>query len=196
MSAFDSLKKAETKSTKSKKSSAVEITNEELSKACKDVIKASKDEKNAKALKDQAGAEIIDAVSLVHNAGLENQTLDKTFRVNESVMVIFTDRFKSLSEDDVVETKEILKTTNNSKIFDRLFRETAKFSLKEGVADNEKLLGELIETLGDKMTKFFDVKISVQPVDDFYKTLVKENVQVELKDVVERLRYKPTLKVS
>ena len=194
MSIFNTLNKAAEETKKTKKSSAVEVHNEDLEAACHTFVKASKDEKNAKAARAQASSELIDFLSPVHGEALKNNSLTRTFRINDKVMCTFGDRFGTLGPEDVEDAQTALQEAKVP--FDRLFREKAKFVLKKSIEDNEKLLEELVGKLGEDFTKYFDVSTEVVPVDDFYKAVSREGCYDELKDVIERIRYKPTVKVS
>ena len=58
-------------------------------------------------------------------------------------------------------------------------------------------LNELMELLGeDKFNKYFEYEVKFSPVKEFYKSLVKTNTVDDLEDIVEQIRYKPTVKVS
>ena len=194
MSIFKTLNKAAAETKKTKKSTSVELSNEKLEDSCLKIIKASKEEKNAIASKAQAGSEIIEFVSGIHGQSLRDNNLTRTFRLNSKVMITFADKFSALGEEDIEEATEILDEAGVP--FDRLFREKANFTLKANVQENEKLLEELVTKLGDDFTKYFDIKTQVSPVKDFYNSVAKEGCYDQLKDLIERTRHKPTVKVS
>lgn len=193
MGAFDKLKQVSEK-PKDKKSSAREVKDEGLQPACQNFVKASKAFKNAEAELKQSQEEILQVMRLTHASSIKEGNLTKSYRINDSVLCIFTDRFGALKEHDLEEASAKLKKANVA--FERLFKEKVELKLKDTVSDNEKELEKLITALGDLLPKYFDVTVKTLPVDDFDTALSRENVYGELSDVVERIRYKPTMRVS
>lgn len=193
MGAFDKLKQVSEK-PKDKKSSAREIKNEALQPACDSFLKASKAFKNAEAELKQSQEEILEVMRRTHADSIKEGNLTKSYRINDSVLCIFTDRFGALKEHDLEEAATKLKKANVP--FERLFKEKVELKLRDNVSDNEKELEKLIEALGELLPKYFDVVVKTLPVDDFDEALSREGVYGELSDVVERVRYKPTMRVS
>lgn len=193
MSAFDKLKQFADR-PKAKRSSAEEITDVSMQPACETLVAASRGFKDAEAELKNAQEAILDYMRPIHSAEIREGTPSTTYKLNELLMCIFTDRFGALKDFEVAEAKERL---SKAKVpFDRLFKEKVKLKLKESVSENEKELENLINQLGDLLPRFFEVSVETSPVDDFDKALAREGVYGDLADIVERARYKPTIRVS
>lgn len=188
------FKKAEAKA-KPRKASHDIIQDASMDEICDLLIRTSRDLKNAKAAHENAQAEIIDYMSPKHLDNLKKGSLAKTFKLNEKVMCIFTDRFKNLNDE---ERAEVEKRLSDAKIpIEKLFTEKLSLKLNPAVEENYEKLKELHALLGpEKFEEFFAFKVNFTPVDDFYKSVVKENAVEVLEDVIENIRYKPTVKVS
>ena len=193
MGAFDKLKQVSEK-PKDKKSSVREVKVESLQAACDAFVKADKALKNAEAEHKQSQEEILEVLRRTHAESIKEGNLTKSYRVNDNVLCIFTDRFSPLKGPDLEEASAKLKKANVA--FDRLFKEKVELKLKANVADNEKELEKLIEALGDLLPKYFEVNVKTLPVDNFDEALSREKIYGELSDIVERVRYKPTMRVS
>ena len=78
-----------------------------------------------------------------------------------------------------------------------IFCQKASVSLKSSVSSDEDKLEELIEKLGpDLLEEFFDVKVATVPNKNFDQLVAREGVYKELSEIIERLRNKPSVKVS
>lgn len=194
MSVFDKLKQVADHQPKEKKSSAKEIADPAIGLACENFVKASRDQKNAEAVLKQAQAEVLDYIKPIHSQEIEAGDPTKTYRLNGTVMCMFTDRFGALKDHEISLVKEKLQEAEVP--FEKLFKERVKLKLKDSVADNSKELEKLIESLGDLLPRYFEVGVETLPVDDFDKALARENIYGKIGDIVERIRWKPTLKVT
>ena len=193
--ALSKFKDLASKQEKKPKSSAQLIEDPSQDQLCNQFVIASKNFKNAEAEMKQKQAEIIDYISPVHFERLKDNNLEKTFKINDKVMCIFTDRFSSLSNEDVTEAQKI--TSESSIPFEKLFKEKVTLKLKKSIEENEKELEKLIELLGEgTIEKYFEVGYAVQPADDFYVSVAKEGMVDKLRGLIERVRYKPTVKVN
>lgn len=194
--AFDRLKKiTETKTTPGTKPGTEVITDTNIQGTCDAFVKASKDFKNAKAALAEAQENLIEYVSPKMFDGLRKNNLSKTFKINETVMCIFKDQFKALSDDDFAEVTEILGKANVP--LETLFKEKVGLSLKKNIQDDEQRIDELINKLGeDMLIQYFDVKQEVVAVSEMYKAVAKAGVIDDLQDIIERIRYKPSCKVG
>jgi len=189
------LKDIANKQDKKTKSTSQNIEDQSKDALCDQLIVASKNFKNAEAALKQKQAEVIDYISPIHFERLKENNLEKTFKINNKVMCIFGDRFSNLSEEDVAEAQQI--TSSNSVPFEKLFKEKVTLKLKKSIEDNEKELEKLIGLMGaDVIEKYFDVGCAVQPADDFYVSVTKEGLIDKLRGLIERIRYKPTVKVN
>lgn len=183
------------KQEKKTKSTAQVVVDPSVDVLCDQFLVASKNFKNAEAELKQKQAEVIDYISPIHFDRLNENNLEKTFKINDKVMCIFGDRFSALSNEDVQETQAI--TTEAKVPFEKLFKEKVTLKLKKGIEENEKELEKLIELLGEGVVeKYFEVGYSVHPTDDFYVSVTKEGLVNKLRGLIERIRYKPTVKVS
>lgn len=186
--------KSESKDSK-KKSSVVEIQEPSLDNTCDELIKASKNLKNAEAALEQAQAEIIEFLFPKQMEALKKSDLTKSFRLNDKVLCLFTERFKDINKDDREEIEKRLNQANIS--IEKLFAEKLNLKLKKEVEDNYPKLEKLLELLGENILKeYFDYNVRFVPVDDFYKALIKENAVDIFQDIIENIRYKPTVKVG
>lgn len=180
---------------KAKKTTAEVVIDPAMEEVCEKLVKTSAALKNAKAAHENAQAEIIDYMQPKHMDALRGNSLTKTFELNDKVKCIFTDRFKALSPEDLKEFEDNLAEKEIA--VDKLLKEKVSLSLKKHVEDDEEKLNKLIEALGeDLLERYFEVKVSTVPVKDFYAAVVRENAVDPLEDVIERIRYKPTVKVS
>lgn len=180
---------------KAKKTTADAIIDPAMEEVCNNLVKTSAALKNAKAAHENVQAEIIDYMQPKHIEALRSNSLTKTFDLNDKVKCIFTDRFKALTAEDIKEFEERLIEKNVA--VEKLLKERVSLKLKKHVEDDEDKLNKLIEALGeDLLERYFEIKVETVPVKDFYTAVVREDVVDELEDVIERIRYKPTVKVS
>ncbi len=190
---MDVFKKAQ--KSKPKKSNAALIEDPSIEDACAQLVRTSRDFKNAKAAHENAQAALIDYISPIHLASLKSKSLTKTFKLNEKVMCIFTDKFKNLSPDDRKDVEELLE---EAKIpIERLFAEKLSLKLNKSIEEDSDKLTALHELLGEeKFNEYFEFDVKFAPVDEFYKSLVREGGVEVLQDVIPQFRNKPTVKVS
>lgn len=190
-SAFDKLRKSAEK-TKPKSKGVLEIDNFEMETACDNFIISSRDFKNAEAALKRDKSIIIDFMRTIFAQTMGSGEAIKSFRLNSKLLCTFTDRFTAPSEQDVQEIQSAVGTAT----FDKLFKQTASVKLKESVASNEAKLSELLELLGDKADQFFDIGVTYSTIDDIDKLVAAEGCYEQLGDVLERLRYSPTIKTA
>ena len=193
MNAFDKLKMMSDSKPKGKKSSAHEITDSSIQEMCDRLVVASKQAKNAEAELKLAHEEVLDYTKPLHSSALKDGDPIQTFKLNGSVMCIFTDRYSALKDEDIKEAGEILKKANVP--FEKLFRQKVELKLKDVVKENVDKLEELMTKLGDLLPDYFEVSVQTLPVDDFDKALAREKVSGELSEIAGRARYKPTIRV-
>jgi hypothetical protein len=180
---------------KTTKSTVEPIVDAQIDEVCDRLVRSSKELKNAEAAHEQAQAEVIDYMMPIHLERLQKGSLNKSFRLNDKVLCLFTDRFKNLSQDDRQEVESRLEKANIP--VDKLFTEKLSLKLKKDIEENYEMLNKLMSLLGEDVLKeYFDLDIKFTPVDDFYKALVKENAVSCLEDIISQIRYKPTVKVG
>ena len=180
---------------KTKKLSGKCITDASMESACDDFIRTTKDLKNAKAAHELAQSEIIDYMIPKHFDSLRGRCLEKTFRLNDKVMCIFADRFKNVSSED----QEIIRArlSQQDVPVERLFTERLSIKLRPEIEDNDEELNKLVELLGEeKFEQYFEYDVKFSPVSDFYRSLVETKTVEVLEDIVEQIRYKPTVKIG
>ena len=193
MSALGKLKKASSDKPKKSKSSVVDVSNPEMEEVCNQLIEASRDYKNAEAALKLAQAEVIDYVKPLHRDGLKKNDPVKSFRLNEKVLCLFTDKFKVVGEEDSKEIKEAI----GEEAMGRLFQEKLSLSIKKEIAADDEKIGQLLEILGEEnLHKFFDFSVVSVARKDFFKNVARESVVNELEDVIDRIHYKPTVRVG
>lgn len=189
--AFDKLRKSAEK-TKTKSKGPSEINNPEMDTACDNFIISSKDFKNAEAALKRDKAIIIDFMRAAFAQNMNAGDAIKSFKLNDKLLCIFTDRFSAPSEQDVQE----LQSAVGEVIFNKLFKQTASIKIKESVSSNEEKLSELLTLLGDKADKFFDIGVSYIATDDIDKLVAAEGCYEQIGDTLERLRYSPTIRTA
>lgn len=190
-SAFDKLRKSSEK-TKSKSKGVAEINNPDMDVACDNFILSSRDFKNAEAALKRDKSIIIDFMRTAFGQAMEAGDATKSYRLNEKLLCIFTDRFSAPTEQDVQE----IQSAVGEAIFNKLFKQSASIKIKENVASNEEKLTELLNLLGDKADQFFDIGVSYTTVDDVDKLVAAEGCYDKLGEVLERLRYSPTIRTA
>lgn len=189
--AFDKLKKKADSKPKSK-SNVVECSDPNMDQVCDSFIISSREFKDAEAALKRDKGIVIDFMRNIFAKTMEEGDAVKSFRLNSKLLCTFTDRFTTPCDHDINELKEAIGEEGVNK----LFKQKASIKVKESVSTNESKLNELLELLGDKADQFFDIGVSYTTVDDIDKVLVGEGCYGEVKEVIERLRYSPTIKAS
>jgi hypothetical protein len=194
MSSFEKIKQFSNKSDLTE-SSTIEIADSNVQAICEEFVLASRNYKKAEASLKSSQEAILNYIKPIHSTNIkENKHPPTTYRINNSLICIFTDRFSALKEADIELTKENLFKIGVP--FDRLFKERVKLKLKESVSENENEISNLITQLGDLLPKFFDVSVETVPVENFDKVVAQEGTYDQVSNVLKHSRYKPTLKVS
>jgi hypothetical protein len=189
MSAFDKLSKvAKPKS----KSNVIECSDQTMEQVCDSYIISSRELKDAEAANNRDKSSVIDYMRNVFAKSMKEGDAVKSFRLNSKLLCIFTDRFKAPCEHDM---EELLKSVSQAQV-NKFFKQKASVKIKESVSTNEAKLTELLELLGDKADQFFDIGVSYTTADDLDKIIVSEGCYEEVQEVIERLRYSPTVRVS
>lgn len=189
MSVFDKLKKSNT--TTKRKSNVQEIVIVEVEELCNQLIEASANLKNAEGQYENLKSQLHQEVKGIYSNSIKEGEPIKSFKLNGKITCIFTDKFQTV--DDTLD--QILQSKLTPEQYQKLFKPQAQLKLKDCVSKNEELVSELVGLLGDKLDKFFDTGLKVNCCNDFDKVCAIEGCYGEIEDIVEQLRYKPTIRI-
>jgi len=161
----DALKKAAKKKTSKSKSKTPDVQRDDLNDALDKWLEASKMEKDAKALKAQAEAAMLDDIEDERiKACRADGEFHSAVKVNGKVTVSVQSRYSSIDPETEDEIKEIVGDK-----YDEFFKEQTAVSLTPAALADEELLGKLMEAVGEDFERYFKVSQSITPTRAFHE---------------------------
>ena len=177
----DALKKAAKKKTTKSKSKTPEVQRDDLNEAVDKWLEASKMEKDAKALKAQAEAAMLEDIE---EERIKSCRTDGEFhsaiKVNGKVTVSVQSRYSAIETDSEEEIKEVV-----GEKYDEFFKETTSVALTPAALEDETLLGKLMEAVGEDFDRYFKVNQAIVPTRAFHEQRATSKEVGELFDKLQ-----------
>lgn len=159
-------KAAKTDSGSKSKSKTPTIDRPDLNDAIDKWLEASKMEKDAKALKEQAEGVILpEAEDERVKASMGGGECQSSVKINDKITVSVQSRYTTIS----TENEEKIRNVVGDK-YDEFFKEKTEVSLKASLLEDEEAMGKIVAAVGEEnFAKFFDVKQNIVPTKAFHE---------------------------